>query len=190
MEEGNIKEVEFDEIGHRYFYRGHELRGITSIIGKKLNLYFPKTPAVLKKRDEGSVVHKEVQDWIEKGVTPKKEASNWIVEYLENFLKELNVGRAYKFQSELLVSDFDTTASAIDVVLHVPEGSYIFDIKTGAFKRQYCTMQLNAYRVLFTHNYGRKILGMKVIGTKTKKEYPILETPDEETIELLKQNRL
>ena len=36
MKKGNIVNVQFDEVAHRYFYEGRELKGVTTAIAKKL----------------------------------------------------------------------------------------------------------------------------------------------------------
>jgi hypothetical protein len=187
MRKGNINAVEFDEIVHRYFYNGHELKGVTRIIGERLGKTFPDSAVVKVACSYGSQVHKEVENWINTGAEPVMQKSTEVVQTVKNFLAEHgNNGRLY---AERRVSDFETTASNVDIVLDTPVGVHLFDIKTGAFDREYCTLQLNAYRVMYENSYeGSKVVGLHVICTKTGRLYEIVNRDDDSILAMLKEN--
>ena len=185
MTEGNINEVEFDEEAHKYTYRGKELKGVTTIIGKRLGKNFPDSALTEMATSYGSQVHKESEDWINTGKEPTTESGKWVVE----ILKDMGNISTDKYGAEVRVSDFEGTASNVDIVLHTLDGVYLADIKTGNFDRTYCTMQLNAYRMMYENCYNEKVLGLMVICTKTKRKYRILQTDDNETLNLLEENK-
>ena len=89
-----------------------------------------------------------------------------------------------------MVSDFETTASKVDIVLHSTDGVYLFDIKTTSrFDRFYCSLQLSIYKKLYEENYGEKVKGMFVFGTKQKRKFRILEQNKELVDKILSYNK-
>ena len=89
-----------------------------------------------------------------------------------------------------MVSDFEGTASKIDIVITSLDGnSYLFDIKTGNFDRPYCSLQLSCYKYLFELCYNIKVCGLYVLHTKTKKRFHIIEQNKEKVLKLLKMNK-
>ena len=168
-----IKQVIFNAEEHSYTYLGRSLHGITGAIGKMVGKSFPDTVVVQASTIYGHDVHSESERWIKDKRDPSTESGKWVVEELKKFAELHNV-RYY--EAELIVSDFETTASCIDIVAHTPEGAYLFDIKTTSkFDRLYCSLQLSAYKRLYTQCYGEEVLDMYVIGTKSKRLYHILE---------------
>ena len=88
-----------------------------------------------------------------------------------------------------MVSDFEGTASKIDVVVRTDVGSYIFDIKTTSrFDRTYCSLQLSVYKKLYEHNYSENVLGMYVLGTKSKRAFRIIQQEDSKVEKILNMN--
>lgn len=196
MTKGNIALVTFDEENHKYFYEGKELKGVTGIIGKMLGKNFPQNNTTALACSYGSQVHKESERWIEEGVEPVMEEGKWVVEQLKMFKKAYEIpvdvlGKAEvcKYNAEVRVSDFEGTASNVDVVLHTPLGVILFDIKTGKFDRTYCTLQLNAYRVMYENCYNENVLGLCVVNTKAKRLFKVHNCPDEEILKLLEKNK-
>lgn len=188
MKKGDIRQVEFDEEEHIYTYMGRTLNGVTSCIARKLGKSFPKTTAVELACSYGSQIHKESERWIEEGLSPETENGKWVVEELIKFRKDVGHIEQTKYSAEVRVSDFENTASNVDVVLHTPEGVFLADIKTGGFDRKYCTMQLNAYRLMYENSYDEKVLGMFVLNTKAKRLFRIFACKDEEILKLLEYN--
>ena len=185
MRKGNIAGVEFDEAGHRYFYEGHELSGITRAIGRLTGSRYPKTLEVEVATSYGSQVHKESERWIKEGVECVTTGGIWVESTLKQFLEKAGGG---KYDAEVRVSDFENTASNVDVVCHVSEGVFLFDIKSGKFKRDYCNWQLNAYRLMYENCYPEKVLGMFVLNTKTERMFTIYCCDDAGILKLLAGN--
>lgn len=188
MRKGSIQAVSFDEVAHRYFYEGRELCGVTRAIARKLGKTFPKSTVVELACSYGSQIHKEVERWIEEGKEPETENGGWVKGALIDFQRKVGNEKTQKLGAEVRVSDFENTASNVDVVLHVPEGVFLFDIKTGAFDRSYCTLQLNAYRLMYANSYGEEVLGMYVLGTKSRRIFTVYACEDEVILRLLKEN--
>ena len=189
MKKGNIANVQFDEVAHRYFYEGRELKGVTTAIAKKLGKNFPQNSTTVQLAcSYGSQVHKEIERWIEEGKEPDTENGKWLKDAIIDF--QSNVGRidTQKLGAEVRVSDFENTASNVDIVLHTLEGVFLFDIKTGGFDRKYCTMQLNAYRLMYENSYDEKVLGLYVLNTKSKRIFAIFACDDKDIFKLLEDN--
>lgn len=186
MISGDIKDVIFDEDKHEYWYHGKQLKGVTSAIAKKLGKTYPKTALTSMACSYGSQVHKEVENYINSGKLPSTSGGLWVVNEL-NYPPYLFTDRK---EAELRVSDFEGTASNVDIVLYDAfDGAFLIDIKTGMFDRKYCTLQLNAYRVMFEHCYGIPVHHMSVLHTKSKHRFNILQIDDEEVYKLLEMNK-
>lgn len=172
--DARIKAVTFDEEKHKYWFEDKELFGVTTPIGKLMGKSFPDTVTVQASVIYGHDVHKESELWIKEGKEPSSEGGKWIVQYLKDMQSQVNVR---KFEAELLVSDFEKTASCIDIVAHLPEGkAVLFDIKTTSkFDRAYCSLQLSCYKRMFEACYGEKVEAMYVLATKSKRAFRILE---------------
>lgn len=185
--DSRIKSVVFNEEEHKYMYNGKELYGITGAIGKMMGKSFPDTDIVKVKTLYGSDVHKEVENYYNNnsGIL-SSESAKWVVQTLEDF----NLNNVVKYEAELLVSDFEGTASKVDVVCHTKDGAYLFDIKTTThFDRPYCSLQLSVYKKLYEENYGEKVLGMFVLGTKARRLFKILEQDKSKVDKILCMNR-
>lgn len=189
MKKGNIANVQFDEVAHRYFYEGRELKGVTTAIAKKLGKNFPQNSTTVQLAcSYGSQVHKEIERWIEEGKEPDTENGKWLKDAIIDFQNKVGRVDTQKLGSEVRVSDFENTASNVDIVLHTLEGVFLFDIKTGGFDRKYCTMQLNAYRLMYENSYDEKVLGLYVLNTKSKRTFTIFACDDKDTLKLLEDN--
>lgn len=193
MRKGNINQVQFDEIAHRYMYFDgetmRELKGVTTAIAKKLGKNFPKNSTTVQLAcSYGSQVHKEIERWIEEGKEPDTENGKWLKDTIGDFQNKVGKTDTQKLEGERLVSDFENTASSVDIVLHTLEGVFLFDIKTGGFDRKYCTMQLNAYRLMYENSYDEKVLGLYVLNTKSKRIFTIFTCDDKDILSLLESN--
>jgi hypothetical protein len=90
-----------------------------------------------------------------------------------------------------MVSDFEGTASKVDIVVTTVEGfAYLFDIKTTShFDRAYCSLQLSVYKRLYEACYDRNVNAMFVLGTKMKRSFRILQQEDSKIRKILMMNR-
>lgn len=187
MLDTRIKAVIFDEEKHKYWFEGRELHGVTGAIGKLMGKSFPDTDLVKLATIYGSDVHKEVENYYNSNSKIlSSDGAKWVVEYLEQFKLKHFVN---KIECEVMVSDFEGTASKIDVVVRTDVGSYIFDIKTTShFDRAYCSLQLSVYKKLYEHNYSENVLGMYVLGTKSKRAFRIIQQEDSKVEKILNMN--
>ena len=190
--DNRIKAVEFIPDKHEYWYtEGNvhkQLYGVTAPIGKLMNKSFPGTVLVQAATIYGHDVHSESELWIKEGKEPSSEAGKWVVQYLKEFQIKYNV---VKYEAELLVSDFIGTASCIDIVAHLADGnSLLFDIKTTSrFDRAYCSLQLSVYKKLYEQCYEDNVIGMFVLGTKSKRAFRILEQEQTKVDKILAMNK-
>lgn len=189
--DSRIYQVEFIPDKHEYWYtEGNihkRLHGVTGAIGKLLGKSFPDTVLVQAATIYGSDVHKEVENYYNSNSKIlSSDGAKWVVEYLEQFKLKHFVN---KIECEVMVSDFEGTASKIDVVVRTDVGSYIFDIKTTSrFDRAYCSLQLSVYKKLYEHNYSENVLGMYVLGTKSKRAFRIIQQEDSKVEKILNMN--
>ena len=189
MKKGNIANVQFDEVAHRYFYEGRERKGVTTAIAKRLGKNFPQNSTTVQLAcSYGSQVHKEIERWIEEGKEPDTENGKWLKDAIIDFQSKVGRVDTHKLGAEVRVSDFENTASNVDIVLHTLEGVFLFDIKTGGFARKYCTMQLNAYRLMYENSYDEKVLGLYVLNTKSRRTFTIFACDDKDILKLLEDN--
>ncbi len=187
-----IKAVIFNEEEHSYWYNGVELHGITGAIGKMLGKKFPDTDTVKLATIYGHDVHSEVEHYFNDGRKDlSSDSAKWVVETMEHWGDKLLKDRVEEIRSEVMVSDFEGTASKIDLVLRTFEGNAVlFDIKTtSTFNREYCSLQLSAYKKLYEQNYGRNVTGLFVLGTKSRRAFRIIEQPSSKVDKILAMNK-
>ena len=192
-----IRAVTFNEEEHKYFYEGKELHGVTGAIGKLMGKSFPDTDIVKIATMYGTDVHKEVENYFNKhdhwfnDSQLSTEGAKWVVEELRSFRASLILDRATSVECEVMVSDFEGTASKVDIVLRtLSNKAYLFDIKTTSkFDRAYCSLQLSVYKKLFEACYGTRVDGMFVLGTKAKRLFRIIEQDDSKVQKILDMNK-
>ena len=190
--DNRIKAVEFIPDKHEYWYTEGSVRkrlhGVTGAVSKLLGKSFPDTVLVQAATIYGHDVHSESELWIKEGKEPSSEAGKWVVQYLKEFQIKYNV---VKYEAELLVSDFIGTASCIDIVAHIADGNILlFDIKTTSrFDRTYCSLQLSVYKKLYEQCYEDNVIGMFVLGTKSKRAFRILEQEQTKVDKILAMNK-
>ena len=192
-----IKAVTFNEEEHKYFYEGKELHGVTGAIGKLKGKSFPDTDVVKLATMYGTDVHKEVENYFNRhghwfnNSQLSTEGAKWVVEELRNFCHSLILDRATSIECEVMVSDFEGTASKVDIVLRtLSNKAYLFDIKTTSkFDRAYCSLQLSVYKKLFEACYGTKVDRMFVLSTKAKRRFRIIEQTDAMVQKILYMNK-
>jgi CRISPR/Cas system-associated exonuclease Cas4 (RecB family) len=176
--------VSFDEERHEYWYKGKQLSGVTGLIAQKLGLKMPKE-FLEGYQEEGIHVHKAAQKWIETGNPDSVHPGvAWLV---STFTPGMDVFKD-RVYSEVLISDFERYASAIDIVYETLDGGLIlYDIKNGNFKRDYVTWQLSIYKYLVEKS-GKKVNDCVCISLKDKEYYPIFPKSAEEVEKLLYNN--
>ena len=192
-----IRAVTFNEEEHKYFYEGKELHGVTGAIGKLTGKSFPDTDVVKLATMYGTDVHKEVENYFNRhghwfnDSQLSTEGAKWVVEELRRFCDSLILDRATSIECEVLVSDFEGTASKVDIVLRtLSNKAYLFDIKTTSkFDRAYCSLQLSVYKKLFEACYGTKVDRMFVLSTKAKRQFRIIEQTDTMVQKILDMNK-
>lgn len=191
-----IKAVQFDEEKHKYFYNGKELHGITGVIGKLMKKSFPDTDTVKLATMYGSDVHKEVENYFNQhnfwfnDTKLSTEGAKWIIDTLKDFCNYTET-TFLNIECEVMVSDFEGTASKVDIVVRSRDGkAWLFDIKTTShFNREYCSLQLSVYKKLFEECYGLKVAGLYVLGTKSKRLFRILDQGETKVQKLLSMNK-
>ena len=191
-----LKAVVFNEKEHTYWYNGKELHGITGAIGKLMGKSFPDTDVVKMATLYGSDVHKDVENYFNKNgyyfndTKLSTEGAQWVVDNLKDFCNGVPA-LLEGIECELMVSDFIGTASKIDVVVRARDGrAWLFDIKTtSTFDRPYCSLQLSVYKRLYVQNYGGKVEGLYVLGTKAKRRFRIIEQPSVKVDKILNMNK-
>lgn len=192
--DNRIKAVTFDEEAHKYFYNGKELHGVTGAIGKLMGKSFPDTDIVRLATMYGSDVHKEVENYYNNNGKLSTEAAKWVVSELSRKADELliNVTDVVEdIKCEVMVSDFEGTASKVDVVMRTREGKvWLFDIKTTShFDRAYCSLQLSVYKKLYEACYGGNVCGLFVLGTKSRRTFRIIEQEAGKVQKILEMNK-
>ena len=196
-----VKAIEFDEENHKYWFtdsngKHRELHGVTGAIGKLMGKSFPDTDVVKLATMYGTDVHKEVENYFNRhghwfnNSQLSTEGAKWVVEELRRFCDSLILDRATSIECEVMVSDFEGTASKVDIVLRTLSKAYLFDIKTTSkFDRAYCSLQLSVYRRLFEACYGTRVDRMFVLGTKAKRRFRIIEQTDAMVQKILDMNK-
>lgn len=179
-------EIEFDEEAHRYKFRGRELRGVTGIIAKRLSKKFSASSmALMEARENGKLFHKEVENYLLYGTEPINKDVLWVYEITTMYPRS-----EWAVRCEMLVSNYKCTASAIDIVLYRKgedgkNHAVIFDIKTGAFCREYCSWQLGFYKWFLEIEGDFVVDDSYVISSKDKRLYRIVPIAQERCENLL-----
>lgn len=196
-----IYQVEFIEDKHEYWFvdtEGHhrQLNGITSAIGKLLGKNFPDTDIVHLASIYGLDVHKEVENYFNlhgnyfNDSELSSEGAKWVVETLKDFCS-FRTELPASIECEVMVSDFEGTASKVDVVVRERNGkAWLFDIKTTSkFDREYCSLQLSVYKELYERCYDEKVEGLYVLGTKAKRSFRIINQDESRVKKILEMNK-
>ena len=196
--DSRIYQVEFIEDKHEYWYTEGNVRkrlhGVTGAIGKLMGKSFPDTDVVRLATMYGTDVHKEVENYYNNGGKLSTEAAKWVVSELSRKADELLIDvkdSVEDIKCEVLVADFEGTASKVDVVMRTREGKvWLFDIKTTShFDRAYCSLQLSVYKKLYEACYGGNVCGLFVLGTKSKRTFRIIEQEASKVQKVLEMNK-
>ena len=196
--DSRIYQVEFIEDKHEYWYTEGNVRkrlhGVTGAIGKLMGKSFPDTDVVRLATMYGSDVHKEVENYYNNNGKLSTEAAKWVVSELSRKADELLIDvkdSVEDIKCEVPVSDFEGTASKVDVVMRTREGKvWLFDIKTTShFDRAYCSLQLSVYKKLYEACYGGNVCRLFVLGTKSKRTFRIIEQEASKVQKILEMNK-
>ena len=196
--DSRIYQVEFIEDKHEYWYTEGNVRkrlhGVTGAIGKLMGKSFPDTDVVRLATMYGSDVHKEVENYYNNNGKLSTEAAKWVVSELSRKADELLIDvkdSVEDIKCEVPVSDFEGTASKVDVVMRTREGKvWLFDIKTTShFDRAYCSLQLSVYKKLYEACYGGTVCELFVLGTKSKRTFRIIEQEASKVQKILEMNK-
>lgn len=174
--------IVFDEKNHTYTLNGELLpiQGITRMIDRQIfGGKMQKVPeSVLKKYSEfGSLVHKEIQEYHEKGILPITDEAN---AFIKQGIKLL--------ACEFIVSN-EYVATAIDAV---GEDLIIYDYKTStALDKEYLSWQLSICAYLFERQTGLKVKGLMGVHLRGKEcTFVGVERKADEQVEALIQAEL
>lgn len=170
----------FDAEKHEYYYNGKSLSGVTGLISKKQKKNFA-TGHVEEGRSQGSHVHAAIEEYITLGtVSSVHPDARWAIEEIKGFEQD-----GYKIFSEVLVSDFNKYASAIDIFAIDHDAIYLFDTKAGNFDRAYVTWQLSIYKYFLETQTKYRVDRLFCMSTKHHDFYPIIPKGTDEVEGLL-----
>ena len=177
-------ELQFNEDAHTYQYKGKQLSGITGAVSRRLGKDFSKAGDFVEPFMEfGKLIHKEVQDYINEGILPSRRESKYVIQYLQRVFPK----GEYFLMGEVLVSNYETHASAIDIFVYTKDNKAILiDIKTGNFDREYCSWQLGIYKMLTEIEGEFEVLSCIVLATKDSIAYSVTPKSKERCEALLK----
>ena len=154
-------EIKFDETLHKYTVDGKEVISVTQLLQK--HKITPSYDAVDKEllrvaSERGTLIHEEVEKWIESGECGFTEESEKICDYLFERADENS-----KIISEQMVAN-DVVAGRFDVLYAHAKKLVLTDIKTGNTKHLFgWTWQLSMYKYLYKKMYGKEIDSLEIL---------------------------
>lgn len=154
-------EIKFDETLHKYTVDGKEVISVTQLL-QKHNIT-PSYDAVDKEllrvaSERGTLIHEEVEKWIESGECGFTEESEKICDYLFERADENS-----EIMSEQMVAN-DVVAGRFDVLYTHAKKLVLTDIKTGNTKHLFgWTWQLSLYKYLYEKMYGKEIDSLEIL---------------------------
>ena len=154
-------EIKFDENLHKYTVDGKEVISVTQLLQK--HKITPSYDAVDKEllrvaSERGTLIHEEVEKWIESGESGFTEESEKICDYLFERADENS-----KIISEQMVAN-DVVAGRFDVLYTHAKKLVLTDIKTGNTKHLFgWTWQLSMYKYLYKKMYGKEIDSLEIL---------------------------
>ena len=158
-------EIKFDETLHKYTVDGKEVISVTQLLQK--HKITPSYDAVDKEMlrvasERGTLIHEEVENWIENNETGFTEEAERICDYLN-----LTEDRDSQIISEQMVAN-DVVAGRFDLLfLDGKKRLVLADIKTGNSKHLFgWSWQLSLYKYLYEKMYGKKIESLIVMWAK------------------------
>ena len=157
-------EIKFDENLHKYTVDGKEVISVTQLLQK--HKITPSYDAVDKEllrvaSERGTLIHEEVEKWIESGECGFTEEAERICDYLNS-----TADRDSQIISEKIVAN-DVVAGRFDVLYTHAKKLVLTDIKTGNTKHLFgWSWQLSLYKYLYEKMYGQKIESLIVLWAK------------------------
>ena len=154
-------EIKFDENLHKYTVDGKEVISVTQLLQK--HKITPSYDAVDKEllrvaSERGTLIHEEVEKWIESGECGFTEEAEKICDYLFERADEKS-----KIISEQMVAN-DVVAGRFDVIYTHAKKLVLTDIKTGNTKHLFgWTWQLSLYKYLYEKMYGKEIDSLQIL---------------------------
>ena len=154
-------EIKFDENLHKYTVDGKEVISVTQLLQK--HKITPSYDAVDKEllrvaSERGTLIHEEVEKWIESGECGFTEESEKICDYLFERADENS-----KIMSEQIVAN-DVVAGRFDVLYTHAKKLVLTDIKTGNTKHLFgWSWQLSLYKYLYEKMYGKEIDSLEIL---------------------------
>ena len=154
-------EIKFDENLHKYTVDGKEVISVTQLLQKyKIT---PSYDAVDKEllrvaSERGTLIHEEVEKWIESGECGFTEEAEKICDFLFERADENT-----KILSEQMVAN-DVVAGRFDVLYTHDKKLVLTDIKTGNTKHLFgWSWQLSLYKYLYEKMYGKEIDSLEIL---------------------------
>ena len=157
-------EIKFDENLHKYTVDGKEVISVTQLLQK--HKITPSYDAVDKEllrvaSERGTLIHEEVENWIENNETGFTEEAERICDYLNS-----TADRDSQIISEQIVAN-DIVAGRFDVLYTHAKKLVLTDIKTGNTKHLFgWSWQLSLYKYLYEKMHGQKIESLIVLWAK------------------------
>ena len=154
-------EIKFDENLHKYTVDGKEVISVTQLLQK--HKITPSYDAVDKEllrvaSERGTLIHEEVEKWIESGECGFTEEAEKICDYLFERADEKS-----KIISEQIVAN-DVVAGRFDVIYTHAKKLVLTDIKTGNTKHLFgWSWQLSLYKYLYEKMYGKEIDSLEIL---------------------------
>ena len=154
-------EIKFDENLHKYTVDGKEVISVTQLLQK--HRITPSYDSVDKEllrvaSERGTLIHEEVEKWIESGECGFTEEAERICDYLNS-----TADRDSQIISEQMVAN-DIVAGRFDVLYTHAKKLVLTDIKTGNTKHLYgWTWQLSLYKYLYEKMYGKEINSLEIL---------------------------
>lgn len=154
-------EIKFDETLHKYTVDGKEVISVTQLLQK--HKITPSYDAVDKEllrvaSERGTLIHEEVEKWIESGECGFTEESETICDYLFARADENS-----EIMSEQMVAN-DIVAGRFDVLYTHAKKLVLTDIKTGNTNHLFgWSWQLSLYKYLYEKMHGQKIDSLQIL---------------------------
>ena len=182
-------EIKFDETLHKYTVDGKEVISVTQLLQK--HKITPSYDAVDKEllrvaSERGTLIHEEVEKWIENGDNGFTEEAERICDYLNSTADENS-----QIMSEQIVAN-DVVAGRFDIIYTHAKKLVLTDIKTGNTKHLFgWSWQLSLYSYLYEKMYGKKIDSLQILWAKNDgmTVIPCEYVGDEKIENLLKAER-
>ena len=154
-------EIKFNENLHKYTVDGKEVISVTQLLQKhKITPSYDSVDKELLRvaSERGTLIHEEVEKWIESGEGGFTEEAERICDYLFERADEKS-----QIISEQMVAN-DVVAGRFDVLYTHAKKLVLTDIKTGNTKHLYgWTWQLSLYKYLYEKMYGKEINSLEIL---------------------------